>query len=162
MLFAKYGHIYCITVWICSATWTFSMWYLKLVIFCILGVAFLVAYQQNTGLIGKNGLLPANVFLREAKSSAKGDIAKMFTNAPTLLWFMDWENNVDQCLEYIALAGLTISSIVMVTGAANMIAMFALWVLYHSIVNVGQRWYVCVHVFLTLLRIFLKLNVYFK
>ena len=41
-----------------------------------------------------------------------------------------------------ALAGLILSAIVLWTGAANMIIMAFLWVLYHSVNSVGQRWWV--------------------
>ena len=36
---------------------------------------------------------------------------------------------------------LLLSALVFVRGAANMVIMFQLWLIYHSIVNVGQRWY---------------------
>ncbi|XP_014667635.1 PREDICTED: lipase maturation factor 1-like [Priapulus caudatus] len=109
--------------------------------FYTLVVAFIIAYSQNTALIGNDGLLPANTYLQTLKASAKSDPMKMFTSAPTLLWFMDWESDIDRCLEYISLAGIVLASVVTLTGAANMVVMVALWMLYHSIVNVGQRWY---------------------
>ena len=39
------------------------------------------------------------------------------------------------------LTGLAISVAVFLQGYANMFIMSALWILYHSLVNVGQRWY---------------------
>ena len=36
---------------------------------------------------------------------------------------------------------VALSVVVFVQGAANMIVMLLLWLLYHSIVNVGQQWY---------------------
>ncbi|KAG8433304.1 hypothetical protein GDO86_017549, partial [Hymenochirus boettgeri] len=48
---------------------------------------------------------------------------------------------MDTHLDSIALVGLTISAFILVTGCANMILMVTLWILYHSIVAVGQIWY---------------------
>lgn len=59
--------------------------------------------------------------------------------APTLLWLLDW-SHMDSNLDAIALLGLGVSSFILVTGCANMVLMAALWVLYMSLVNVGQVW----------------------
>ena len=40
----------------------------------------------------------------------------------------------------VSSAGLGLSVLVFVTGSANMIVMLLLWLLYHSIVIVGQNW----------------------
>jgi len=40
----------------------------------------------------------------------------------------------------LAYAGLLFSGIVVLGGCANMIIMALLWALYHSVVNIGQRW----------------------
>ena len=60
---------------------------------------------------------------------------------PTLLWWCDYENRADWLLDVLALFGLTVSGGVLLMGSANMFIMALLWVLYHSVVNVGQRWY---------------------
>lgn len=104
-------------------------------------VAFLVAYDQNKALLGKNGLLPADQHLKHIKKHAKGKPWDMFTYAPTIIWFLDYENNIDMILEYLALAGMALSLLVLLTGCANIPLMLIIWALYHSIVNVGQRWY---------------------
>lgn len=62
-----------------------------------------------------------------------------FVYTPTILWFLDWED-MNTTLDGIALAGLALSGFVLVFGKANMIMMAVLWILYHSIVNVGQLW----------------------
>ena len=104
-------------------------------------VAFLVAYNQNKGLIGKNGLLPADQHLKHLEKHTKGNAWNMFTYAPTVIWLLDYENNIDMILEYVALAGMALSVFVFVAGCANIPLMLIIWALYHSIVNVGQRWY---------------------
>ena len=65
----------------------------------------------------------------------------LFLQYPTFFWFFDWQNNIDQLLEITALLGLTLASLVLIMGSANSFIMFALWLLYHAIVNIGQTWY---------------------
>ncbi|EMP35520.1 Lipase maturation factor 1 [Chelonia mydas] len=47
---------------------------------------------------------------------------------------------MDRNLDYLAGLGLGVSAYVLVTGCANMILMAILWILYLSLVNVGQIW----------------------
>lgn len=47
---------------------------------------------------------------------------------------------LDPWLKRTAAAGLALSVLVMVLGAANVPIIFALWVLYHTLANVGQHW----------------------
>lgn len=107
-------------------------------------VAFLVALHQNKALVGKEGLLPIPLYLdriRNYVKASKGEVTQEALNfAPTLLWFVDLEQDLDWWLDAIAYAGLSLSGMVLVMGCSNMIVMFVLWVLYHSLVNVGQRW----------------------
>ena len=110
--------------------------------FCLLLVmAFFVAYHQNKELLGSNGLLPVNSYLKRVKGHFRGINIESISAIPTLLWWGDYERNVDWLLDVLALCGLVVSGGVFVLGAANMIVMSLLWILYHSIVNVGQRWY---------------------
>ncbi|XP_043085981.1 lipase maturation factor 1 isoform X2 [Puntigrus tetrazona] len=104
-------------------------------------VAFAVAYNQNKQLIGEKGLTPCKDYLRSVKRYVGGKIGSAaLAYAPSILWFMDW-SDMDANLDGIALVGMALSGFVLITGSANMIIMGALWILYHSIVNVGQLWY---------------------
>ncbi|KAM9463160.1 lipase maturation factor 1 [Clarias gariepinus] len=104
-------------------------------------VAFAVAYNQNKQLIGEKGLTPCKDYLRSVKRYVGGKInMAALSYTPTILWFLDWEN-MNANLDGIALAGLALSVFVLLSGRANMIIMIMLWVLYHSIVNVGQLWF---------------------
>ena len=107
-------------------------------------VAFLISLNQNSGLLGSNGLLPAHLHI-SFLARRLGNISNLskFLQVPTLLWFCDYNNpvDVDQYLSVFALIGIVISSFVLLTGRANSILMFVLWITYHSIVNVGQRWF---------------------
>ncbi|XP_037134125.1 lipase maturation factor 1 [Syngnathus acus] len=104
-------------------------------------VAFTVAYNQNKQLIGENGLMPCKSYLNSVKRYVGGKIGMAaLAYTPSILWFLDW-SNMDANLDGIALLGMTFSGFVLVTGMANMVIMGSLWVLYHSLVNVGQLWY---------------------
>ncbi|NXC14813.1 LMF1 factor, partial [Corythaeola cristata] len=108
-------------------------------------VAFLVAYHQNKQLIGEKGLLPCKLYLQDVKKYFKGKInLDALSYAPTIIWFLDW-SDMDSILDYLSLFGLATSAFVLVTGCANMILMAVLWVLYLSLVNVGQICYFLFH-----------------
>lgn len=82
-------------------------------------MAFLVAYNQNKHLLGKNGLEPANRYMKMIwnrrsdltqayNSSVLGDFKvnlNLFFNYPTLFWFFNWSQNIDVLLEITALIG---------------------------------------------------------
>ncbi|KAG6921027.1 lipase maturation factor 1, partial [Chelydra serpentina] len=107
-------------------------------VFFLLVVAFLVAYHQNKQLIGEKGLLPGKLYLQNVQRYFKGKInLDTLSYAPTIIWFLDW-SAMDSILDYLAGLGLGISACVLVTGCANMILMAILWILYLSLVNVGQ------------------------
>ena len=105
-------------------------------------VAFLVAYNQNPGLIGDNGLLSSQEYFGRLKRHVGPDRTPLqnVVEIPTLLWFFD-HDQVSQNIQQFALAGATLSAFVIYHGACNSVGMFLLWALYHSIVSVGQRWY---------------------
>lgn len=103
-------------------------------------VAFSVAYNQNKQLIGENGLMPCTNYLKSVKRYVGGKIGiAAFAYTPSIIWLLDW-SNMDANLDGIALVGLALSAFVFVTGMANMVIMVTLWVLCHSLVNVGQLW----------------------
>ncbi|XP_054454816.1 lipase maturation factor 1 [Anoplopoma fimbria] len=104
-------------------------------------VAFSVAYNQNKQLIGERGLMPCKDYLNSVKRYVGGKIGMAaFAYTPSILWFLDW-SEMDANLDGIALVGMALSAFVLVTGMANMVVMVTLWVLYHSLVSVGQLWY---------------------
>ncbi len=81
-------------------------------------------------------------FIGEFKGKSKTDFAlQLFFKCPTLLWLVDWSREIDTWLDIISLVGLIISVVIIIMGSANSIQMLTLWLLYHSIVNVGQTWY---------------------
>ncbi|KAL4231529.1 Lipase maturation factor 1 [Mactra antiquata] len=122
-----------------------SYWLTRILLLRYLGfiyfVAFLVALHQNKQLLGSKGLLPANLYLNNVKKQSGGINLSTFTSVPSLIWLFDYEQNLDDILDYLAYGGLTLSTFLIINGGANWFIMFALWILYHSIVNIGQRWY---------------------
>ncbi|XP_072337104.1 lipase maturation factor 1-like isoform X2 [Scyliorhinus torazame] len=105
-------------------------------------VAFSVGYHQNRQLFGEKGLLPGKLYLQKIQRYAGGRVGfEAFSYAPTILWFLDWPN-MDAHLDNIALLGMGLSVFILLTGCANMIIMLILWILYHSLVNIGQ---ICHH-----------------
>ncbi|XP_013382135.1 lipase maturation factor 1-like [Lingula anatina] len=120
--------------------WLTRIFFLRFLGF-IYAVAFLVGYHQNIQLIGQKGLLPAANHLKKIWSHTGGSLFQSLNYAPTLLWFVNYEDHMDLYLTAISLCGLMLSLLLVVLGSANMLMMSVLWVLYHSLVNVGQRWY---------------------
>jgi hypothetical protein len=106
----------------------------------IYGVAFCVALHQNTQLIGRRGLTPLHHYLERAARPGDG-LWECLTRVPTLFWLTE-PAHVDFWLNAVACGGLLLSLVVLVAGAANMVIMAALWVLYTSLVNVGQVQYI--------------------
>ena len=47
---------------------------------------------------------------------------------------------MDAALDYIAYTGMALSAILIILGAGNAVIFALLWVLYHSLSSVGQRW----------------------
>src|SRR6266568_157217 len=96
-------------------------------------VAFLVAANQFPALLGEHGLLPARRFMRMAS----------FRQEPSIFY---WHYS-DRFLRWVAWFGVLLAA-ALIAGVpqsgpawAPMLAWLALWVLYLSIVNVGQIFY---------------------
>src|SRR5712691_3946578 len=114
-----------------------AYWLTRLVIERALGViyfvAFLVAVNQFRPLLGEKGLLPVPLFLSRVS----------FLQAPSLFHL----RYSDRLLLGVAWSGLVLS-LAVVAGVSDVapawlaiLIWFALWVLYQSIVNVGQIFY---------------------
>ena len=112
--------------------------------------AFLVAYHQNPGLIGDDGLTPARDLFNTANSSFKRihkeeaynfhTMIQRFSEMPSLLWFMPGVD-VFETLQLISLAGSVLSAFLLLTGRGNMPILAALWIMYFTVENSGGRWY---------------------
>jgi Lipase maturation factor len=116
-----------------------SYWLTRFMILRLLGfvyaVAFLAAARQILPLLGSHGLLPVGLYL-ERVQSALGSEWSGFLRLPSLFWLGD----SDAMLQSVAWLGFVLSCVV-VAGYANAVLLGVLWVLYMSIVHVGQDWY---------------------
>ena len=96
-------------------------------------VAFLIAANQFIPLVGEHGLLPVRSFLRRVR----------FWDAPGLFWM----NCSDWFMTLAIWGGLALSVLAAIGvsdahGMAFSVTVWALlWLIYLSIVNVGQRFY---------------------
>ncbi|HEV2995486.1 MAG TPA: hypothetical protein VGW99_05955, partial [Chthoniobacterales bacterium] len=116
-----------------------SYWLTRFLILRLLGlvyaIAFLVAANQLVPLVGAHGLTSAHDFLSHVHSQL-GSRTEGMLHLPTLFWF----GLTDQVMTIFAWFGFLLSLIVL-AGYANAILLVVLWVMYMSIVHVGQIWY---------------------
>lgn len=92
--------------------------------------AFLSFWIQLPGLIGSNGILPAESFLDVVKSNLG---AKAYWIVPTLAWF----NSNDWFLQFLAVGGVFLSTL-LIFGVLTMPVLVLLWIFYMSLVSAGQ------------------------
>lgn len=111
----------------------------KFVILRLIGfvylIAFIGAWNQNRGLMGRNGLMPVHTYMDQLKQRYDNRI-EGFLSKPTLFWFLnppleDWH------LDYTAALGALLSSLV-VLGLDSWLVMVALWLLDFSIVTIAE------------------------
>jgi hypothetical protein len=100
---------------------------LAAVYFC----AFTSLMVQITGLIGENGILPARNLLTSARETFG---SKAYVLYPTLFWL----NQSDLFLKALCLAG-SLLSLLLLFGIQTTLLLLLLWLLYLSLVTVGQN-----------------------
>src|SRR6202047_5147912 len=114
-------------------------WLTRFVILRLLGfvyaTAFLVTVNQLVPLIGATGLTPAHDFLSRVHSHY-GSRTEGMLHMPTLFWF----GVSDFGLAMVAWGGFALSLVVL-AGYANAILLTTLWIIYMSIVHIGNIWY---------------------
>jgi hypothetical protein len=119
--------------WVAAPDYWWSRLVIQRGVGAIYLIAFLVARNQFRPLLGENGLLPVPRYLQVAA----------WRQAPSLF---QWRYS-DRLLAMVAWAGIVLSLAVVVglpeEGPAwvSLLVWLALWVLYLSIVNVGQIFY---------------------
>ncbi len=97
-------------------------------------VAFLVTLLQFRPLIGSDGLEPAGLFLQRVR--AVFGPGKAVWKLPTLFWI----DSSDRAIAIVACVGVALALAVLV-GVTNAAVMFVLWILYFSILHIGQTFY---------------------
>jgi predicted DCC family thiol-disulfide oxidoreductase YuxK len=93
-------------------------------------VAFVSLWTQLSGLIGENGIAPAQPFLENQRVVHAGDAFRMH---PTLCWM----SASDGFLHFLCGAGAVLS-VLLVVGLTPVPVLILLWTFYLSLVGVGQ------------------------
>jgi lipase maturation factor len=100
----------------------------------LLGVVYLVAFlsllSQITGLVGEQGLLPAQAFLQRAHAALGGAAYRLF---PTVCWL----GASDAMLRGLCWGGVLLA-LMLIAGLAQTPVLLLLWVCYLSLSVVGQ------------------------
>ena len=98
-----------------------------------LGLTFLIAFVslwvQVHGLVGADGILPANEFLDRAHEALGSEA---YARVPTLCWI----DSSDGFLTLLCAAG-TALSLLLIVGVAPLPVLLLLWAIYLSLTNVG-------------------------
>jgi hypothetical protein len=113
-------------------------WLTRFYLLRLLGLVYLVAFLilalQGPALIGHHGITPADVLL-ERLADHYGSRWDGFLERPTLFWL----GCSDGALQAVAWTGVALSA-ALLAGYANALSMLLLWLLYSSLVRVGQVW----------------------
>ncbi|OBF16368.1 hypothetical protein A5727_13865 [Mycobacterium sp. ACS4331] len=119
--------------WFVDPQYTFARSVLQSGTAAIYLIAFVAAARQFRALIGSHGLTPIPVFLRHSS----------YRSAPSLFRL----HYSDRFFTVVCWAGVVLAGALMV-GAGDLVPLWGavlmwlvLWLLYLSIVNVGQQWY---------------------
>jgi hypothetical protein len=116
-----------------------SYWLTRFLILRLLGLVYFVAFlslaNQVLPLIGKDGLLPVELYLSQVVRYYGSPLAG-FLQIPSLFWI----NSSDSFLVVMAWSGAALSLLVLL-GFANGVLLGTLWILYLSFLPIGQDWY---------------------
>ena len=112
------------------ATSYFSRWLFLRGLGCIYLIAFLSLWVQIHGLIGSNGISPAEQYLEAVRQQIG---TEGYYLVPTLFWL----NPSDIFLHFLCAGGVLLS-LVLIVGFFPTFTLAGLWVFYLSLVTVGQ------------------------
>jgi len=104
-------------------------------------VAFTIAWFQNSSLLGTNGLTPATILLKkrlEMHTDNSKDWYARYLNPPTLFNIIPLN---DFTLLLLPFLGIILTGFVVYNGKTNLLINVTIWLLYLSIVNIGNTWY---------------------
>ncbi|RKU12827.1 hypothetical protein C6503_16715 [Candidatus Poribacteria bacterium] len=111
-------------------TFYLSRWLFLRGLGCIYLIAFLSLWVQIHGLIGSNGILPAEQYLAAVRQQIG---TEGYYLLPTLFWL----NPSDACLHFLCAGGVVLS-LILIAGFLPTAALIGLWMFYLSLVTVGQ------------------------
>ena len=117
-------------------SWVITKWAILRMIGMTYMVAFLCAYKQNHGLIGRDGLHPAAQYFEEAiRPQYSTSMWKGFQNHPSIFWFL--QPITDERLDTLYIVGMILSALVTL-GEDSITIMLVLWLLYFTIITTAQ------------------------
>ena len=108
----------------------FSRWLFLRGLGCIYLIAFLSLWVQIHGLVGSNGILPAEQYVAAVRQQIG---TEGYYLVPTLFWL----NPSDACLNFLCAGGILLS-LVLIAGFIPPLTLVGLWMFYLSLVSVGQ------------------------
>ena len=111
-------------------TFYLSRWLFLRGLGCIYLIAFLSLWVQIHGLIGSNGILPAEQYLAAVRQQIG---TEGYYLLPTLFWL----NLSDACLHFLCAGGVVLS-LILIAGFLPTATLIGLWMFYLSLVTVGQ------------------------
>ena len=111
-------------------TFYLSRWLFLRALGCIYLIAFLSLWVQIHGLVGSNGILPAEQYLAAVRQQIG---TEGYYLLPTLFWL----NPSDACLHFLCAGGVVLS-LALIAGFLPTATLIGLWMLYLSLVTVGQ------------------------
>ena len=111
-------------------TFYLSRWLFLRGLGCIYLIAFLSLWVQIHGLIGSNGILPAEPYLAAVRQQIG---TEGYYLLPTLFWL----NPSDACLHFLCAGGVVLS-LILIAGFLPTATLTGLWMLYLSLVAIGQ------------------------
>ena len=111
-------------------TFYLSRWLFLRGLGCTYLIAFLSLWVQIHGLIGSNGILPAEAYLAAVRQQVG---TEGYYLLPTLFWL----NPSDACLHFLCAGGVVLS-LILITGFLPTATLIGLWMFYLSLVTVGQ------------------------
>jgi len=111
-------------------TFIISRWVFLRLLGLIYFIAFFSFFTQISGLIGSDGILPSDIFLGSLKINLGW---KAYVQLPTLAWI----SYGDSFLRFIPFCGMLLS-LLLIAGLLSFPVLIGLWLLYLSLVNVGQ------------------------
>jgi hypothetical protein len=111
-------------------TYLISRWLFFKSLALVYLVTFLSLWLQVDGLIGRDGILPLDLYLRDIQEQLGGS---SFFYLPTLFWL----NDSNLFLHLVCGAGVVLS-VLLLFDLAPFLCLLGLWVFYLSLVTAGQ------------------------
>ena len=119
-----------------SLTYFGAKWMILRCMGIIYFFAFWVAHDQNPGLMGKHGLVPAEKTWSKVIVPQFPDPWQGFLHHPSIFWFIPLN---DDTISWVNWIGLVVSGMIVILSINSWILQFVLWALYFSVVTTATN-----------------------